>query len=131
MKYTTTSHSKYSLKCHVVLVVKYRKKLLINFGEFVKQMFYDISINSDFKFDIMEVDKNHIHLLIDYKPTITVKSIINRLKSVSTKKLWQQHQEVLKSHFWKEHTFWSSGYFVCSVGDASIETIRKYIEEQG
>jgi putative transposase len=112
-------------------VVKYRKKLLINFGEFVKQMFYDISINSDFKFDIMEVDKNHIHLLIDYKPTITVKSIINRLKSVSTKKLWQQHQEVLKSHFWKEHTFWSSGYFVCSVGDASIETIRKYIEEQG
>lgn len=37
----------------------------------------------------------------------------------------------LKKYFWVEKTFWSDGYFVCSTGQASTETIRKYIENQG
>jgi len=32
---------------------------------------------------------------------------------------------------WKEHTFWSDGYFVASIGNANEKTIQKYIEEQG
>ena len=31
----------------------------------------------------------------------------------------------------KEHTFWTDGYFVCSVGNVSEEMLRKYIENQG
>lgn len=34
-------------------------------------------------------------------------------------------------HYLKAHTFWSDGYFVCSIGEANPETIRKYIENQG
>ena len=34
-------------------------------------------------------------------------------------------------NFWVEKTFWSDGYFVCTTGDASADTIRQYIEEQG
>ena len=36
----------------------------------------------------------------------------------------------LRKHFWKEHTFWTDGYFVCSVGNVSEEMLRKYIENQ-
>ncbi|WP_283107465.1 transposase, partial [Shewanella psychromarinicola] len=36
----------------------------------------------------------------------------------------------LKKQFWLENTFWSDGYFACSVGNASADTIRKYIQEQ-
>ena len=43
----------------------------------------------------------------------------------------QQYKNGLKQQFWKEHTFWSDGYFVCSIGEANPETIRKYIENQG
>ena len=32
---------------------------------------------------------------------------------------------------WKEHTFWTDGYFACSVGNVSEEMLRKYIENQG
>jgi len=39
--------------------------------------------------------------------------------------------DTLKKQFWKENTFWSDGYFVCSTGNANMETIKKYIEEQG
>lgn len=79
----------------------------------------------------MEVDKDHIHLLLDIEPKISVGSIVNRLKSISTNRLWKSHREYLKTQFWKERTFWSDGYFVCSTGNANMETIKKYIETQG
>ncbi len=37
----------------------------------------------------------------------------------------------LQKHFWKEHTFWTDGYFACSVGSVSEEMLRRYIENQG
>jgi putative transposase len=37
----------------------------------------------------------------------------------------------LAKYLWKEQTFFSDGAFVCTCGDASHETIRLYIENQG
>jgi len=46
--------------------------------------------------------------------------------------IWRSsHRSFLFKHFWKEHTFWSDGYFVCSIGEASPDTIREYILSQG
>lgn len=45
--------------------------------------------------------------------------------------IWKKYKQLLKLHFWKEHTFWSDGYFVASIGNANEKTIQKYIEEQG
>jgi putative transposase len=45
--------------------------------------------------------------------------------------IWKKHEDILSFVFWKRKMFWSDGYFVCSTGDASAETIKKYIEEQG
>jgi len=61
---------------------------------------------------------------------ISISIIANRIKSISTKRIWKLHQEFLHKHFWKEKTFWTDGYFVCSVGVASPETIRNYIKNQ-
>jgi len=55
---------------------------------------------------------------------------IRRLKQETTVRIWKRYPE-LKNHFWKEKTFWSDGYFCCAIENASIETVRKYIEEQG
>ena len=100
-------------------------------GEECKQIMFEISKISNFTIDTMEVDKDHIHLLLDIEPKISVSSIVNRLKSISTNRLWKKNREFLKNHFWKEQTFWSDGYFVCSTGNANMETIKKYIETQG
>jgi len=118
----------------MIFVVKYRKPLLINsLGEDVKQIMFDISKKDDSKFsvDTMEVDRDHLHMLLDIEPTISAVSIVNRLKSMSTHRIWELRKDELKKDFWKEQTFWSDGYFVCSTGDACLETIKKYIEEQG
>ena len=43
----------------------------------------------------------------------------------------EEIQAIFETHFWKEHTFQSDGYFVVSIGNANEKTIQKYIEEQG
>jgi putative transposase len=113
-------------------VCKYRKPLLqYGLEIIVKQLFQKISEISDFSIDIMETDKDHIHLLISYPPNITVTSIVRKLKQESVHYLWLHYYNFLKKEFWEEHTFWSDGYFVCSIGEASPDTICKYIENQG
>ena len=79
----------------------------------------------------MEVDKDHIHLLVDYSPNVSVSQIVRLLKQTTTAKVQFLCNNELRKHFWKQKLFWSSGYFVCSTGDASTETIVKYIAEQG
>lgn len=37
----------------------------------------------------------------------------------------------LSKCFWKEHSFWTDGYFVCSVGNVSEKIPKEYIENQG
>jgi putative transposase len=85
----------------------------------------------DFKILQFETDRNHIHFLIDYDPKISVTQIVRHLKQITTVGVWKKHRYTLRELYWKERTLWADGYFVCSIGGASPETIRKYIENQG
>jgi putative transposase len=115
----------------MIFVCKYRKSLLTDVGQAViKQMVY-ISQTKDFEIQVIECDKNHIHLLVSYAPKVSPLMIARCLKQKTTIWLWNNYESYLKKHFWKEHTFWSDGYFVCSTGDASTDTIAKYIANQG
>jgi len=64
-------------------------------------------------------------------PCLSVSSIVRKFKQESTKQIWSLYSDVLSQEFWLEQTFWSDGYFVCSIGEASPETIREYILNQG
>ena len=114
------------MKCHLIFVCKYRKQLLLSdIRDCVISVFKEVESKCDFGIEIMETDRDHIHLLINYPPNITVTSIVRILKQVSTNRLWKEFQPMLRKHFWKEHTFWSDGYFVCSIGEANLDTIIK------
>jgi putative transposase len=97
----------------------------------MKGILLGVAASSNFSIEVMEVDKNHVHMLISYPPTLSVCAIVRRLKQLSTAELWRMYPNYLAKEFWKERTFWSDGYFACSTGDASSETIKKYIEQQG
>ena len=86
----------------------------------------------------METDKDHIHYMIETlrsipcgEPTMSVSKIVNLMKSYTTYHIWERYLNYLREHFWKEHTFWTDGYFACSAGNVSAEMLRKYIENQG
>ena len=69
---------------HLIFVCKYRKSLLIKYGNQIKQILSDIAEEKDFEIMEMEVDKDHIHLLVNYNPTQSILEIVRRMKQMST-----------------------------------------------
>lgn len=131
MEYITENHSKHMLICHLIFVCKYRKKLLAKVGQDIKTEIKKISDHYGWEIVEHEVDEDHIHILIRYSPKWSVLKIVKLLKQLTTYRIWQKHSKYLSCHFWKERTFWSDGYFSCSIGNVSKEAIQKYIQTQG
>ena len=127
----TKNHSKFLILSHIICVYKYGKNLVLCYGGAVKQIFTQIAPAADFSFEAMEVARDHIHCLVKSEPKISPLSIVGKLKQQSTFRLWQMDKTDLKREFWKERTFWSDGYFCCTIGNASQETIRSSIASQG
>ena len=131
-EYVSKNHSKFLLKYHVIFVCKYRRKILIgNIATCVKNILIDIVNKSDFRIEVIETDKDHVHFLVNSDPKVSPLQIVRRLKQESTKRLWMLYPETLRKWFYREHTLWTDGYFVSSIGNVSLETVRRYIENQG
>jgi len=131
-QYISTNRSKHYLKCHLILVTKYRRNILVGqLNDDIKQIFQSIANGSEFEIEVMETDKDHVHFLIRYIPRLSIAQIVRRLKQESTRQLWVLHHSTLRKQYWYQKLLWSDGYFVCSIGEASPETIRQYILSQG
>ena len=131
-QYTSTNRSKHYLKCHLILVTKYRRNILVGqLNDDIKQIFQSIANDSDFETEVMESDIDHIHFLIRYIPRLSIAQIVRRLKQESTRQLWLLHHTTLRQYYWYQKLLWSDGYFACSIGEASPDTIREYILSQG
>lgn len=124
---------KYLLQCHIIFVCKYRKKLFHNnrILHKVKQLSFDTCNRHDINIQTMETDEDHIHYMINYNPTMSVSRIVNLIKSYVTFHIWKSEQAELKKEFWKEKTFFTDGYFSCSIGNVSEKQLKKYIDNQG
>ena len=131
-RYNRHNRQKYCLKIHIVLVTKYNKQLLKgSITDDVKQEILDIANTRGYKIIAIETDKDHIHFLLSYDTTDRVCDIVKIVKQETTYHLWQKYSSVLSRQYWKEKTFWSDGYFACSIGEVSSATIQKYVESQG
>ena len=91
MDYISKNHSKCLLMAHLIFVCKYRKKLLIRLGEQIKSIFHDIAKEKDFEIVEMEVDEDHIHLLVKYPPTKSILEVVRLFKQISTYRIWRQN----------------------------------------
>ena len=82
----------------------------------------------------MNIDKDHIHLLISFPVDYSISQTINRLKQYTTNYLYRKEDTCkwLKQFYWKKKCMlWTHGYFVSTVGQISEEIVFKYIENQG
>lgn len=84
-------------------------------------------------FDVTLVEFNgepdHVHLLIEYPPTVQLSRLVNSLKGVSARVLRRDHMPAIRRYLWGEH-FWSPSYFAGSVGGAPLDILKTYIENQ-
>lgn len=124
---------KYLLQYHLILVCKYRKKLFLNqeISDDIKQYSFDICNRHNVIIREMETDKDHIYYMIDTEPNINLSNFTKVLKSYTTYHVWKTHYRFLRKQFWKENTFFTDGYFICSIGNVSESRLRNYIENQG
>ena len=75
-----------------------------------------------------KVCNNHIHVFLSYRPNQSVSKIVQWLKGISSRVLFQEFPH-LRRKFWGRH-FWARGYLAVSSGNITDEMIQKYIEEQ-
>jgi len=124
-------HNKNLLLYHLVCPIKYRRSILTD--EVEKSMVAvckNIEMRFEMSFIEIGADENHVHFLIQSVPMMSVKNIAQTVKSITAKELFRLHPEV-KKQLWGGQ-FWSSGYYVNTVGQyANEEIIQKYITEQG
>lgn len=108
-----------------------KKPLVGQLKENMHNILETIVLGPDFSVEVYESDLDHYHFLIRHIPRLSISQMVRRLKQQSTYHIWQKHSTLLSKHFWKKHTFWSDGYFACSIGEASPNAIREYILSQG
>ena len=84
-EYLSLGHAKTHLRYHIIFSTKYRKKCLDQIHDSVIEAFKKSEINSHYKILTMELDKDHIHLLITFKPFLSVSQVVRRLKQLTTK----------------------------------------------
>ncbi len=130
VKLDNNNHSVFKLYYHLILVVKYRRKVvddsISNRG---KAIFEYISP----KYNIMLLewnhDEDHIHILFKAHPKSELSKFINAYKSASSRLIKKEYPEI-REKLWKEH-FWSRSYCLLSSGGAPIDVIKQYIKNQG
>lgn len=128
-EFRTGRHCVFNTHVHLVFVTKYRKNI---FNQAILDELKDIFIDicNTFGATLVEFDgeEDHIHLLVNYPPKVTVSKLVNSLKGVSSRHLRQRIPNIEKYYY--KGVFWSPSYFASSCGGAPISIIRQYIENQ-
>ncbi|HZJ57403.1 MAG TPA: IS200/IS605 family transposase, partial [Clostridia bacterium] len=116
----------YYIKYHIVWCTKHRHKIIQGDIEiFLKELLYRIAKDNGFSIEVMETDKDHIHLLVNCSPQHHIPSIIKALKGASARALFKKMPE-LKNKLWGGH-LWNPSYFVATVSENTESQIKEYI----
>jgi putative transposase len=127
--YRLGAHTKTDLKVHVIWIPKYRKPVLT--GEVavrVRDLVRTIAAEHELEIISGKVARDHVHVLISYRPTQRVSQIVQWLKGTSSRVLLQEFPR-LRKQFWGKH-LWARGYLAVATGTVTDEAIREYIDEQ-
>ena len=123
-------HCVFNLHIHLVFVTKYRRSVFTKAVlEDLKEIF--ASVCQDFEAELVEFDgeKDHVHLLIDYPPKVSISRLVNSLKGVSSRLIRKKRYACIQDKLWAG-ALWSPSYFAASCGGAPISIIKQYIEQQ-
>ena len=119
-----------ALHVHSAFVTRYRRGVLdddmLGFCERVMRKVCD-----DFGAVLREFngEHDHVHLLVEYPPKVSVSALVNSLKGVSARMLRSEYTGRVNRVRVNGH-FWSPSYFAASCGGAPLSIIRQYIEQQ-
>lgn len=129
MELKRNSNAVYLLNYHIILVVKYRKKIFVNneIIERAKELMRKISTENDVEVINQECGDDHIHLMVSTKPTLQLTKYINLLKGHSARALRKEYD--FSEQLYGD-SLWSDSYYIATCGNVSLDTLYNYIENQ-
>ena len=113
-----------ALHVHLVFVTRYRRGVLdedmLRYCERVMR-----KVCGDFEADLREFNgaADHVHLLVNYPPKVSVSALVNSLKGASARRLRSEYTGKVNRATMNGH-FWSPSYFAASCGGAPLSIIR-------
>ena len=129
-QYNKAYRAVYNLTAHVVFVTKYPKSILTDkLLTELERIFSSILKTRDGQLLEFNGEKDHVHLLVSYKPSSSVSNLIANLKATSSKTMWRNHADYLQQQYHKR-VLWTGSYFVASCGGVTLEKLRQYVEQQ-
>ena len=118
------------LHAHLVFVTKYRRKI------FTKAILCDLEnvfqkVCKDFEAELVEFngEGDHVHLLVNYPPKVSISKLVNSLKGVSSRLIRHKNHPSVTAALWGKN-LWSPSYFAGSCGGAPLKVLTEYIESQ-
>ena len=123
MEVKLSGHGAYRHQYHIVWIPKYRRRVLKNGLKVeVEKYIREISeYHPDVKIIEMNIQVDHVHLIMEIPPRYAVAAIVGKMKQNSSRKSSKK--------LGKEGVFWSPGYFSSTVG-LDEEAIKKYVRFQ-
>ena len=122
-------HCVFALHVHLVFVTKYRRKVLTADSlEWLKVQCTKVCAMQGALLEACDGEDDYLHLLVNYPPTLALSSLVNSLKGSSSRLLRVEFPAIAK-RYWKG-VLWTPSYFAASTGGVTLETVKKYVEEQ-
>ena len=129
-KLDNNAHSVYLLHYHLIMVVKYRRRVIDHtISQRARNIFEYIAPSYGITLEEWNHDIDHVHVMFRAQPKSELSKFINAYKSASSRLLKKEYPAI-REKLWKE-AFWSQSFCLLSTGGAPIEVIRRYIESQG
>ncbi|MUL35755.1 IS200/IS605 family transposase [Gloeocapsopsis dulcis] len=127
LEYRRESNSVSLVNFHFVFVPKRRKPILVGqVAERLQEIIFELVVEHQWKLIALEVMPDHVHLLVNVKPTDSAAQVARWVKGRAAHHLRKKEFP----HLLRLPSLWTSSYFISSVGNASTETVRRYIESQ-
>lgn len=126
----TGRHCVFMMHVHLVFVTKYRRDVFSKrILDELKEIFSSVCL--DFEAELIEFDgeDDHVHLLVNYPPKVSVSSLVNSLKGVSARLIRKKNYPEIRGKLWG-NALWSPSYFAGSCGGAPISVLKQYIQSQ-
>ena len=128
-KYYKGAHTTHRHMFHIVWLPKYRKKVLTGrIKDRVELLLRECAAVNNWEIQALNVQVDHVHIVIQLPPSISVSKAVQLLKGLSSKIIRAELPEV-KKYLWG-NDFWADGFFSETVGHCSEETILNYVRNQ-
>ena len=123
----SNGHSVSEMSVHIVWSTKYRYPVLQGDIKYrCRTILMQICESEDVVILKGVVSSDHIHMHINYRPSLSISDLVRKLKGRSSRKLQQEFSE-LNKRYWGRH-FWAIGFGCWSSGNITDEMVNNYLE---